>query len=99
MFYVVTDEKDVVIYTTLTVDEVEGTDGDIKMDNDVIIPRPYYKNYYEIEDDRTRQIIVPLCKYCFTEEKGLYRNPNYNEFTEEERIIALEEAVNSLLGM
>ena len=99
MFYVVTDENDVVIYTTVSVNYVEGTDGDIKMDNDVIIPRRYYKNFYEIEDDIVRQIIVPLCKYCYTEEKGLYRNPNFNEFSEEERITALEEAVNSLLGM
>lgn len=99
MFYVVTDENDVVIYTTVSVDYVEGTDEDIKMDNDVIIPRRYYKNFYEIEDDIVRQIIVPLCKYCYTEEKGLYRNPNFNEFSEEERITALEEAVNSLLGM
>lgn len=99
MFYVVTDENDVVIYTTVSVDYVEGTDKDIKMDNDVIIPRRYYKNFYEIEDDIVRQIIVPLCKYCYTEEKGLYRNPNFNEFSEEERITALEEAVNSLLGM
>lgn len=42
-----------------------------------------------------------LCedKYCYTPEQGFYKNENYREyFSEEDRISALEDAMNILLG-
>lgn len=53
-------------------------------------------NVYEVAEIPEN---VEAEKYCYTEEKGFYENENYREyFSQEDRISALEDTVNMLLG-
>lgn len=93
--FVITDEKDVIIHISKTIGYQDN--GNVLVDDDTLaIAKPLFKNIYEnieVPNDVTE------AKFCYTKEKGFYKNPDYTEyFSEEDRISALEDAVNMLLG-
>lgn len=94
MTTILTREDNVIIHmTTGTVIEENGMY--VSVDEQTKIPQKIAAHKYEVE-------IVPeevaSIKYCYAE--GVFSlNPNYKEFySEEERISALEDVVNTLLG-
>lgn len=94
--FIVTDKEDVIIHISETKDYQEN--GNLLVDNGKLAIAAYLVNdVYEV--DTIDEGVVPS-KYCYTTDKGFYKNPNYKEyFSTEDRIAALEEAVNSLLGL
>lgn len=56
------------------------------------------ENVYEKAENDISAEVIPN-KYCYTEAEGFFIDPNWQEtYTEEERISALEDMVNNLLG-
>ena len=67
----------------------EGIDGEL------VIPSKFINKIYEVEKIPEN---ISEAKYCYTEEKGFYKNENYREYySEEDRISALEDMVNMIL--
>ena len=95
--YILVDTEDVVIAISKTIDYEENGNVIVEDDNVKIAYAKYIvKKVYEVQEIPEN---VQVQKYCYTEEKGFYKNENYREyFSEEDRITALEEVVNSLLG-
>lgn len=95
MKYVITDKDDVVIHISETIGYQEN--GNVLVDNgELAIAKPLVKEVYEVEEIEEN---IVEAKYCYTKEKGFYKNENYREyFSEEQRISALEDTVNMLLG-
>ena len=95
MKYVLTGENDVVIHISDTLNY--QSNGNPLVDNDTLAIAEYLvKNVYE--NVEVPEEIVES-KYCYTKEKGFYKNENYKEYySTEERISALEDTVNTLLG-
>ena len=93
--YIITDENDVIIHISKTLNYQEN--GNPLVDNDTrAIAKLLVKEIYKIETVPEK---VEASKYCYTKEQGFYKNENYREyFSIEDRLSALEEAVNSLLG-
>ena len=95
MKYIFTNKNDEIFHISNTKDYQEN--GNVLVDNrSFAIPPALIKEIYEIEEIPQE---VEVTKYCYTEEKGFYKNENYREhYSDEERISALENAVNMLLG-
>lgn len=95
MKYIFVNENDEIFHISETKDYQEN--GNVLVDDGKLaIPPSLIKEIYELEEIPNG---IEVAKYCYTEEKGFYKNENYREyFSEEERISALEDAVNSLLG-
>lgn len=94
MTTILTREDNVIIHmTTGTVIEENGMY--VSVDEQIKIPQKIAAHKYEVEI--VPEEVVPI-KYCYAE--GAFSlNPNYKEFySEEERISALEDVVNTLLG-
>lgn len=93
--YIITDKNDVVFHMSKTLDY--QSNGNLLVDNgNLAIAKILVKEIFEMSEIPTE---VEVQKYCYTEEKGFYKNENYKEyFTEEQRISALEDVVNNLLG-
>lgn len=94
MTTILTREDNVIIHmTTETV--IEENEMYISVDEQIKIPQKIAAHKYEVEI--VPEEVVPI-KYCYAE--GTFSlNPNYKEFySEEERISALEDVVNTLLG-
>ena len=93
--YVLTGEKDVVICISETLNYQDN--GNPLVHNDTLaIAEILVKHTYE-----DVEIPEKVCesKYCYTPEQGFYKNPDWREYvSNEQRIAALEDAVNSLLG-
>lgn len=95
MKYIITDKDNVVIHISNTIGYQEN--GNVLVDNgELAIAKPLVKEVYEVEEIEEN---VEEAKYCYTKEKGFYKNENYKEYySEEQRISALEDTVNMLLG-
>lgn len=95
MKYIITDKDDVVIHISETIGYQEN--GNVLVDNgELAIAKPLVKEINEVENIEEN---IVEAKYCYTKEKGIYKNENYKEyFSEEQRISALEDTVNMLLG-
>lgn len=95
MKYIITDKDDVVIHISETIGYQEN--GNVLVDNgELAIAKPLVKEINEVENIEEN---IVEAKYCYTKEKGFYKNENYKEyFSEEQRISALEDTVNMLLG-
>lgn len=95
--YIITDKENVIIHTSETIGYQEN--GNILLNNGelAIAKAPNEKiGVYEVE---TIEEGVTPAKYCYTEEKGFYKNENYREYySQEDRISALEDTVNIILG-
>ncbi len=94
--YILTNEKNAIIEISNTY-ELDTEHRNIKVDGYNIAYGPDEKiNVYEVLEVPEN---VKAEKYCYTEEKGFYENENYREyFSQEDRISALEDTVNMLLG-
>ena len=95
MKYIITDKDNVVIHISETIGYQEN--GNVLVDNgELAIAKPLVKEINEVENIEEN---IVEAKYCYTKEKGFYKNENYREyFSEEQRISALEDTVNMLLG-
>ena len=94
MTTILTREDNVIIHmTTGMVIEEDGMY--ISVDEQLKIPQKIAAHKYEVEI--VPEEVAPI-KYCYVD--GTFSlNPNYKEFySEEERISALEDVVNTLLG-
>lgn len=93
--FIITDKNDVIFHMSETLDYQEN--GNLLVDNgNLAIAKGLEKGVFEVAEIPEG---VEIQKYCYTEEKGFYPNENYRVYySEEERISALEDAVNSLLG-
>ena len=91
--YIITDKENVIIHISKTIGYQEN--GNVLVDNDTLaIAKPLVNKVYEVEslDDG----VVPS-KYCYTEEEGFYKNPNYQEIiTTESKIEDLEQQITDL---
>lgn len=93
--YIVTDNENKIIAISETIGY--QSNGNVLVDNDnLAIAKILVKDVIEVQEIPEN---VVENKYCYTEEKGFYKNENYQEYyTNEERISALEDTVNMLLG-
>lgn len=92
--YIIIDKDNKITDITTTVGYEEN--GNIILDDGTQIAC-----FREVEVREVEEIPENVVenKYCYTEEKGFYKNENYQEhYTNEERISALEDTVNMLLG-
>lgn len=92
--YIVTDKNDVVFYMSESLDY--QSNGNLLVDNGALAIAKYLvKDVFEVED-------VPnggeVQKYCYTEDKGFYKNENYKELeaSDTEKIKQLQEQVTDL---
>lgn len=95
MKYVLTNENNEIVAISETLDY--QSNGNPLINNGALALASYLVSHtYE-----NVEIPEGVCesKYCYTPEAGFYKNDNYVEyFSEEDRISALEDAVNSILG-
>ena len=93
--YLIIGENNVIIHISETIGYQEN--GNALVDNDALaIAKLLIKEVIEVET--VPEGIVPS-KYCYTKEEGFYKKPNYREhFSMEQRLSAVEEAINSILG-
>ncbi len=96
MKYIITNKDNEIIHISDTIGYQEN--GNILVDNGslAIAKAPNEKmGVYEVED-----VAEGICerKYCYTEEQGFYKNPNYREPepTETEKIVKLQEQITDL---
>ena len=93
--YIITDKDDKIMCISNTLNYQKNGNLLVQNDNYAIPPILVKKVYENVEVPEK----VVEDKYCYTEEQGFYRNPNWKEtFTTEQRISALEDTVNMLLG-
>lgn len=94
--FVITDKENVVIHTSETVEYNDNKD--VLVDKATLtLPEPLVGLVKEVEENEIPEGVIG--RYCYNEEEGFYKNPNYRiHYSEEERIQALEDAVNILLG-
>lgn len=93
--YIITNKENIIMHMSETLNHDDN--GDILVDMDTLtLSKDLVKGTYEVEEVPSE---VYLGKYCYEKEKGFYKNPNYiKQYSEAERIAALEETVNMLLG-
>lgn len=92
---IITDKENKIIHISETIGYQEN--GNVLVDNETLaIAKPLVNKIYEVDEIAEG---ITAEKYCYTEEKGFYKNENYKEYySQEERISALEDTVNMLLG-
>lgn len=98
MKYILTGENNVIIAISNTLGEQSNGNPLVtdRKGKEYAIAKYLVKNKYEVEEVPEG---ITESKYCYTKEEGFYKNPDWREyFTEEQRISALEDTVNILLG-
>ena len=96
MYILTNKENEIVVFsTTLSY----TSEGDYLIDEGKIIVSTHLATYaYEYNKEIPKE--VGPSKYCYTEEKGFYKNPNYIPYySVEDRVSALEDAVNAILEL
>ena len=95
MKYILTGEKNEIICISDTL-EYQSNGNPLVHNRTLAIAEYLVKHTYsnvEVPEG------IEESKYCYTEEQGFYKNPDWKEYyTEEQRISALEDTVNFLLG-
>lgn len=93
--YIITNGENIIMHMSETLNH--DSNGDILVDMDTLtLSKDLVKGTYEVENVPEE---VYLGRYCYEEEKGFYKDPNYvKQYSNEERLAALEETVNMLLG-
>ena len=92
--YILTDKNDVVFYMSETLSH--QSNGNLLVDNgNLAIAKYLVKDVFEVEEIPTE---VEVQKYCYTAEKGFYKNENYKEpeLSDTEKIKQLQEQVTDL---
>lgn len=96
MKYILTNENDEIF----NISETQGyqENGNYLMnegiEGEVAIPQSLVKGIFEVEEIPKG---VEVAKYCYTEEKGFYKNENYVEpYNEEKEIAELKEQITEL---
>lgn len=92
--FILTDKNDVVFHISET--KNYESNGNVLVDNDTLaIPQFLIKGIFEIQEITTE---VEVQKYCYTPEKGFYKNENYKEpeLSDTEKIKQLQEQVTDL---
>lgn len=96
--YVLTDHNSIIIAISETL-EYQSNGYPLINHRTLAIPTQYIKAIKEVSKVPSE---IKERKYCYTEEEGFYINENWKEPVnpneQEERISALEDAVNSILG-
>lgn len=93
--YIITDKENIIIKISETIGYQKN--GNILVDNGALAIAKLLANKVCEVDEVPEEI--EETKYCYTEEKGFYKNENYKEYySNEERISSLEDVVNTLLG-
>ena len=93
--YILTDKYNHVITISKTLDYQNNGNYLVKDGTLAIVPS-LVTNIYEKNEGIDEK--YDSSKYCYTEEKGFYINPDWKPYYSiEERVTALEDAVNSLL--
>lgn len=94
MTTILTREDNVIIHMTTGM-IIEENGMYISVDEQLKIPQKIAAHKYEVEI--VPEEVAPI-KYCYVDDT-FSLNPNYKEFySDEERISALEDVVNTLLG-
>lgn len=93
--YIITDKENIIIKISETIGY--QSNGNILVnDGTLAIAKLLVNKVYEVDEIPEE---IEEVKYCYTEEKGFYKNENYKEYySNEERISSLEDVVNTLLG-
>lgn len=95
--YILTNKDNTIIHISETIRYEEN--GNILVDGGslaIAVAQNEQINVYEVE---TVDEGIAENQYCYTEEKGFYKNEYYQEYySNEDRISALEDTVNMLLG-
>lgn len=104
MKYILTNKNDEIIEISNTY-ELDEEHRNINVDNHAIAYAPdELINVFEVEEIPEG---VQVAKYCYTEEKGFYKNENWKEPKEpietrlelvEERVSLAEDMINMSLG-
>ncbi len=97
MKYVITNNKNVVMFISNTL-KYQSNGYPIIDENgeETIIVKDLVKGIFRLEE--IPEEIKPN-EYCYTKEQGFYKNKDYKRYySTEERISALEDTVNMLLG-
>ncbi len=92
--YILTNKDDVVFHISETKNYQKN--GNVLVDNDTLaIPPVLIKDVFEMSEIPTE---VGVQKYCYTAEKGFYKNENYKEpeLSDKEKIKQLQEQVTDL---
>ena len=93
--YILTDENNVIICISDTLEYQENGNPLVKNESYAIAENLVKHTYENVEVPEG----IEESKYCYTTKKGFYKNEDYKEYySEEQRISALEDAVNMLLG-
>ena len=92
--YILTDKENTIINISETLDYQKN--GNLLVNNgELAIAKMLINKVYEVKEIPNN---VSEARYCYTEEKGFYKNESYREYySEEERISALEDMINMIL--
>lgn len=95
--YIITSKNNKILVISSTLEYLSNGNALVK-NGTLAIAKYLIGNIYEkVETDIPTEVIPN--KYCYTEAEGFYIDPNWIEsYTEEDRISALEDMVNNLLG-
>lgn len=93
--YIITNKDNIIFNISETKDYQEN--GNLLVNNGKLaIPQDLIGGIFEVASIPEE---VEVEKYCYTETDGFYKNENYKQYySNEDRISALEDAVNMLLG-
>ncbi len=92
--YILTNKNDVVFHISET--KSYQKNGNILVDNDTLaIPPILIKEIFEVSEILSE---IQTYKYCYTAEKGFYKNENYKEpeLSDTEKIKQLQEQMTDL---
>lgn len=95
--YILTDKQNSIIAISKTLN-YQNNGNPLVYNNTLAITSALVANIYEKNENIDEK--YNSFKYCYTEEKGFYENPNWKPFYPiEERVSALEDAVNAILEL
>ena len=93
--YILTNSDNRIIMISKTLSYTNNNDYVVN-EGKLIIVKELISNVYEKNEEIDKK--YNSSKYCYTNEQGFYINPDWKPYYPiEERVAALEDAVNSLL--
>jgi len=97
--YILTDKnkenENAIMHISETLNTQEGTGYYLIKNDSIAIPSEFVKGTFEVQEVPAN---VEEQKYCYTEENGFYKNPNYRVYySTEDRLQMLEEMMNEII--